>query len=239
VICKGCGEDKALIDAHIIPKAFFMNLRKDSNHLNVIGGNNYGRVKRSFKGEYDQNILCKKCDSVFESYDDYAIKLLINKENEVREVRKNGECVGWEVDFNYSKFYKFLLSVLWRASISKRPFFELINLGVHENIIKNEIFSADVNLNSRYNFLLSVFSSDSILDLEKTILGPYSIKINGVNYCKVYLLGYVAWLKVDSRPTPKELIKFIAKDGECLKIIENSFISSKERASIVSIHSIK
>ena len=60
MICKGCNEDKKkLIDAHIIPYAFFKRLRKDANHLNIIGSENNGRIKKSPKGEYDQKILAQ------------------------------------------------------------------------------------------------------------------------------------------------------------------------------------
>ena len=238
MICKGCNEDKKkLIDAHIIPYAFFKRLRKDANHLNIIGSENNGRIKKSPKGEYDQEILCAECDHELGLYDDYSIKLLIQRENEFKEICKNGKRLGWEVDFDFIKLSKFLLSVLWRASISKRPFFNLIDLGPHENIIKENIFCADSGANPNYQFVLSLFDSDSIADLEKTILGPYQVKIQGVNYCKLYLLGYVAWVKIDSRPTPNELSSFTAKESERLKIVESSFGSSKERSSIVSMHS--
>jgi hypothetical protein len=79
VICKGCGKNKKLIKAHIIPKSFYMNLRGDANHLNIISGNVKERQIRSNIGDYDTNILCKDCDTIMEKYDDYGNKLLLDQ----------------------------------------------------------------------------------------------------------------------------------------------------------------
>jgi hypothetical protein len=39
MLCKGCGEDKILIKAHIIPRSFCMDLRNDENRLDIVSTN--------------------------------------------------------------------------------------------------------------------------------------------------------------------------------------------------------
>ena len=235
--CKGCNESKKLIDAHIIPKSFFMDLKGDANHLAIVDSSRNGRLGRTFKGDYDKNILCKSCDGKFELFDDYAKKLLVGKEKEFVKVYHNFEHIGWEVEYDYYKIRYFLLSVLWRASISERSFYNKINLGPHQDIIKNEIFNLNNSFSNNYQFMISRFTPDRIQNLEKTILCPYTTQIEGVEFCVIMFLGYMAWVKVDIKPEPIELTSFMARNGEPLKIIARSFEDSKQKKIIIDTHS--
>jgi hypothetical protein len=42
---------------------------------------------------------------------------------------------------DYRKFKLFLLSILWRANISNLPIFQKVNIGEHEQIIRDKILS--------------------------------------------------------------------------------------------------
>ena len=78
--CKGCGEDKKLIKAHIIPEAFFMGLRFGNDEVPlIISGKSGEHPKRSPIGEYDKNILCHDCEGVFQKLDDYGARVLLEK----------------------------------------------------------------------------------------------------------------------------------------------------------------
>ena len=235
--CKGCGEDKKLIDAHIIPKSFFMNLRGESNHLDVVASDGPDRKGRTFKGEYDTTILCSDCDGLFQKCDNYAKTLLIDKENKQKELSQDSKIIGWEIeDLNYDLFRRFVLSVFWRASISKRPHFDLVRLGSHESVIKEELFGGKRSPEGRYEFWVSKFLPDKIPDLERTMLNPDSIKIEGINFSRLFFLGYTIWIKIDKRNSPLKFDKLKVSDGEPLRIICRSFGTSKERELIIKMH---
>ncbi|WP_444941078.1 hypothetical protein ACJJI3_00185 [Microbulbifer sp. ZKSA004] len=207
VTCKGCGYDKKLIDAHIIPKFFYMELRADGNHLNVLHAGNE-RIGRSFKGDYDNSILCKDCDGVFEKYDDYAKKILINGFNLFRPIWRGSELLGWELPpYDFSKIKLFFLSVLWRASISTRPFFKGVDLGMLESDLKEIVFNRAVDIHNRYTIMLCKFLPSKSGTLEKTIIAPEKVRVREIVYYKFYMGGYIVWVKIDKRMAVRVLQK--------------------------------
>lgn len=237
MICKACNQDKDLIDAHIVPKSLFMKLRGNSNHLDVLGSDFNGRKGRTFKGEYDKTILCYECDGVFQKCDNYAKILFVDRENEMEEIWKNSDLVGWELEtIDYDLFKQFVLSVLWRASVSRRSYYGLISLGPHEAIIKKDIFGQERFPCTHYQFLVSRYLPDKVPELERTMLNPDSIKIEGVNFCRVFFLGYTIWVKVDKRPLPTALESLKIVDGEPLRAVARSYGSSKERNILLKLH---
>lgn len=64
MICKGCGSDKKLIKAHIIPESFFAGLKTPGNHLLMVS-DTLKYPKRAPLGPYDKEILCHDCEQVF------------------------------------------------------------------------------------------------------------------------------------------------------------------------------
>lgn len=98
-----------------------------------------------YNSEYEGGILCQDCDtSVIGKLEDYADKFLHGKfPNQATpriELINGQECVVRENDptYDYKRFKLFLLSMLWRASISSRPFFQQVRLGqkVQEDLRK-------------------------------------------------------------------------------------------------------
>lgn len=78
--CKLCGENKKLIKAHVIPKAFFNTLLdSDDDFLKVISSKKGIREKISRMGIYDKHILCDTCEQKFGPLDDYGFKVLIQQ----------------------------------------------------------------------------------------------------------------------------------------------------------------
>lgn len=77
-ICKFCGQDKKLCNAHIIPKSFVYAAKPEdkTEKLKVL---NYNLKYPSFSriGITDRNILCSQCDGEFGVYDNFAYNFLI------------------------------------------------------------------------------------------------------------------------------------------------------------------
>jgi hypothetical protein len=99
------------------------------------------RVGKAFPqlGEYDPDILCETCDNLLGKNDEYAIEICRSFEthhvlvgNDIFEMRA--------VDCD--RFSKFVLSVLWRASISSRQSFTPVKLGPYESLVRDILFEA-------------------------------------------------------------------------------------------------
>ena len=110
------------------------------------------RNKPRQSGVYEPDILCSTCDNKkiggLETYASQAlyggIELTIENGaiNSSKYIRVQG--------LDYSKFKLFLLSVLWRASISNLPVFQHVNLGKHEQIIRDKLLKNDPGSSDEY-----------------------------------------------------------------------------------------
>ncbi len=67
---------------------------------------------------------------------------------------------------NYTKFKLFLLSILWRASISSRPFFNEINLGTHEEVIRKMILQGNAGDIDDYPTVMTTYLNDKTMPKE-------------------------------------------------------------------------
>lgn len=75
-ICKFCGQEKKLIDAHIIPKNFYL-MRKKDRYLSINSKTCKYTIQQ--KGGYDSNILCGDCDNhILGEFDKEGYRILFS-----------------------------------------------------------------------------------------------------------------------------------------------------------------
>lgn len=149
-------EKPLLNESHIIPDFMYKGIFDEGHRLNrfapaeFIKGNK--RVSRPPTGEYEGGLLCAKCDNeIIGGYETYARKALYGKAEEYSSDLP--ECANFKTsggitftyckNIHYKEFKLFLLSILWKTSISSRPFFKEVNLGPYEETIRQMILSGD------------------------------------------------------------------------------------------------
>jgi hypothetical protein len=130
--CRGFGcTSTDLIDAHLVPQSFGRLIRSPKGPNTLASERRLTR--RTQLGIFDSNILCRACDNFLNKrYDEPAFEFV-----------KTFEYLPGELDTTRPHFEKpnvdgdmlatFILSVLWRCSISKRFEVSNINLGGFEN----------------------------------------------------------------------------------------------------------
>jgi hypothetical protein len=127
--CKLCLEYKDLCKkSHVIPKFLYKLLTDEKNMIVYLD-----KTKPQFKynSEYEANILCENCDNItIGKFDDYSAKLINGglPDSVAPRLAKIGErdylIKENDPNYNYESFKLFLISLLWRCSISNRPFFQ-------------------------------------------------------------------------------------------------------------------
>ncbi len=136
--CKLCLQEKPLIKkSHIIPDFMYKGLF-DSKHK--IAQKDFVNNRESFPptGIYDRYILCANCDNnVLGGYETYAAKELFKPSMHefIHNIKEIFNHHNRNIDLKISKLHYqsaklFLLSILWRASISKHPFFKFVDLDI-------------------------------------------------------------------------------------------------------------
>jgi hypothetical protein len=101
---------------------------------------------------FEKDILCLHCERVkLSQLDNYGNRVLFGdqKSNDLFKttVLEYPDMKVCEIqNFDYAKFKLFLLSVLWRAHISRHAFFEHINLGKKGNVVMEAILTKNSDL---------------------------------------------------------------------------------------------
>jgi len=136
--CHGLGCTSAnLIRAHIVPRGFAKHVKRNSDHVVDVTSSG-GKRAAAQHGEFDEEILCERCDGKLGLLDNYALTVCRNFQNEHRNLN---DMIFEMPTVSGEQFAKFALAVLWRASISKRSPFKEIDLGSrYEELARDVLF---------------------------------------------------------------------------------------------------
>ncbi len=225
MVCKFCNNERSLIKAHVIPAGFFRRLRSGNQAPTMLTNQPGEFPKKSPVGVYDNTILCRNCEGQFGDWDDYTQKLLQDEPWNGRKLFSDLQLIGYEVPtFDYTKLKLFFISLLWRASASSHPFYGRVSLGPYEQKAKSMIERQDPGSPEEFSVFLTKFDDE----VGRSILDPHRERWSGVNYLRLYLAGYVAYVKVDKRKTPWPHCRFIASEKKPLYVIVKTKKGSKE-----------
>ncbi|MCX4193124.1 hypothetical protein [Methylophaga sp. OBS1] len=232
MICKGCNQDKKLVKAHVIPESFFRDLRADEKTLKLISNVEGVHTKKTPIGVYDKEILCRECEDKFQTLDDYAAKLLIVN-SEIEELKQNGALVGYKIpNVDYGLLKRFIISLLWRASISKHEFYSKVNLGALEEQAKKLIWEESAGEKDEFSFVLAKFDDEGTIS--KAMLDPHQERWYGKRYYRFYIGSFVLYVKADSQITPEQWVKFIPSDDNLYVVSRGKIEQSKEFPVLLS-----
>jgi hypothetical protein len=160
-ICRGLKKDGTkcecdeLIEAHIIPRCFARYIMGEQHNM-MVTLDMAVRARRQL-GEFDKTILCKACDhDLGRLYDEHAFDVLRSFDTRHRSLPDN----VFEIpDVDGDRLAKFVLSVLWRASISGLP--DYLTLGEYEDAARDVLFGRE-SFSSMPNFQVMVHRYSTI-----------------------------------------------------------------------------
>lgn len=171
-VCHLCLEQKPLIKkSHIIPEFMYQELYDENHKMFHFAPKELLKpkpiIKRPSLGIYEGGLLCADCDNkvIGQQYEDYVGKVLYSKtdlppeiawQNKLFKDPKHGLEFCISSNINYKKFKLFVLSILWRASISSNDFFSAVNLGPYEETIRKMIEAGEPGSDDLYP--INVFS---------------------------------------------------------------------------------
>jgi len=170
MICKLCLEDKANLQkkSHIIPEFMYEELFDEHHKMYKFSFKDKRIVARPPTGEYDKNILCFNCDrkKIGDGLEDYAKKLYSgglprSKTLEIKNYKNQYGSVFTQISkLDYTKYKLFLLSILWRASVSKREYFKSVSLGKYEDEVRGMIMDENPMTTEDYACMITTTRND-------------------------------------------------------------------------------
>ena len=235
--CRCCGSVDKLIKSHIIPQAFFRELQHTDEVTLIMSGVEGERTKKSRKGVYDQQILCRTCEAKLSNIDSYGINVLLKNFDQLFLPVKNAEeIIGFEgAAVHKEKLLHFLVSVLWRASVSTQNFYKNVNLGAHEASAKQITFAPKTSSFGVFDAVISKWDDGKILGhAVPPLLDPHKERWCGINAYRFYFGKIVAYIKVDARPFPEPLRRHSLLNAQAVYAISRNFATSSDFKAMIS-----
>jgi hypothetical protein len=151
-------------------------------------------------GLWDNSILCQMCDGKLGKYDAY-LKAFLDKDFSAYQLDNTRPTVyripGTEYDFNTLK--RSLITMLWRASISKLPDFEAVNLGNKYNDLCKKYLKNEIDDIGEIDIIVFKLTTDK---------GTISFKkgrIEGIRSYRVISRGYDFHYKVGQKSVGEDI----------------------------------
>lgn len=204
-ICQLCYKRaKLLRRSHIIPTFMYNGLFDETNRAYHANLKDADRSKHIQTGYYDKYILCEKCDNVlFGKLERYAALLLYGESKKVSHTIKT-EPLSKEsfmltvTDTDEKNFKLFVLSILWRAHISRNPFFEKINIGGLEPLLRSILLNGDPGLTALFRISI-IGIKESNDEVSKFIIDP-DMRMNGKLFFAHFIINQLIYcIELDLR----------------------------------------
>lgn len=225
-VCRFCGTESPLIKAHLVPSSLYKKGSDNAEALVVVNSETPGRVSRSWTGIYDQNLVCRRCEDIWDAWDAYAAVFLRDIDSLAVQLHLEGELVALRVDdYDFDKLKLFFLSVAWRCGASQREEFSLVKLGPYEAKLKEAIENKDSDHPAGFDISILRFDDTS---LGAAFLNPHCERWEGINHLRMYMFGYTVLVKTDRRPMPIEFRRFRMEKGKPLYISVRKFNGGPE-----------
>lgn len=232
-LCRLCGAERTLVNAHAIPEAFFREVRVGPASPILVSAEEGQFPRKSPIGVYDNGILCEVCEPKFGSIDDYGINVLLKDFRKYFRPVVDGErLAGFEsTTVDPERLLQFLVAVLWRASVSTHDFYENVDLGPYHTHARSAIASRDAEVSSVFDAVLSRWKDPDRTLPPTVILDPRRERwgsVNAVNGYRLYLGESVAYIKVDAQPFPPELRARSLRSAPPVLVVARSMAHSRD-----------
>ena len=126
--CSLCNCQNKLQESHIIPRSYFKSLKGKSGQLFIVSSDESIEPILS-NADPKEELLCWGCEQFLnENYESYGTRLF----KDHKKVKKTKDVVIFS-HFRFKEFYLYLISILWRASVSNLPQYKHVDLGQQLN----------------------------------------------------------------------------------------------------------
>lgn len=203
-VCALTRETGRFVDAHIIPRAFFKTASPDP--FKEVGPDGE-RPKRIRTGWYDPHLLTRAGEDILQPFDDAAAKAFIQRgftystrrmEHDINSLKPGfvANHEYWIEDVDVRQLRLFVLSLLWRAAVSRNNAFDKVTVSPsHLEDLRRRLLAGDPGPHTDYPAYLGVFCSGD----ERTKMSPFRPK--GSRFYRFFLDGVLCYVSPIRRMT--------------------------------------
>ena len=188
--CHLCGEEKPLVNSHVIPEFLYAPLYEPNDHRLLVIPARPGKRIQILQEGLKEKLLCQDCERCLSKWEGYARTLLEGGSTRA-SMRTESEDHMEISNIRYDQLKLFQLSVLWRASISTLPMFSAVELGEHSHRLHNMLLRPFPGDSYEYGCIMMTMKAGS--GLVDMIRSPDRITIDSVD-CIRFLMGGFVWV---------------------------------------------
>lgn len=154
--CRLCDASQELQNSHIIPRSYFKGLKDNSGQLFTVSSDESAEITLA-NSDPNEKLFCRDCEQfIGVNYERYGTRLF----KDHRKASKTKLAVEFH-NFRFKEFYLFLISILWRASLSNLPRYDHISLGksindLFKHCLRNNTIKIQTSLRLDHFFKISV-----------------------------------------------------------------------------------
>ena len=200
--CRLCGCTNKLCESHIVPEFLYKPLYDDKHKMLGINGLGNRGAKPLQKGirEY---LFCNTCECFF---NDEIEKPFLSEWEKIIETNVPKTYKPWDaisIKTDYKTIKLFTLSVLFRCSVSKLSTFSGVNLGHHQDNIKEMLLNCEPGDENKYPLIANLVINKGYKPEVRYISIPVEYREDCHRvYGQIYG-GFMWWHKVSSHDFKK------------------------------------
>ncbi len=202
-VCKLCLKDIKLCKSHIYPEYMYKHCYDEGHTYIEFDAEKDSYNKKRRKGLYEK-LLCRDCEDIIMEYENYAKSVLYD---EAKPHIYSGNKGFIKKEYDYKLFKLFVLSLLWRASVSNRKSFNLAKLGPYEEILRLILLNKqDTDVSYFPSVIFQTYIDTNPADGVFMEIHPYKSKADGKTVYQLVADGlffYVGVGKVSIKTFPK------------------------------------
>jgi hypothetical protein len=188
--CRLCLLDAPLRRSHVFPEFLFGSLYGDDHRYLTVPLSKHESVRHEQKGIREE-LLCGTCEQRIGRYERYASQILFHRPSSYES--RSGQIL-YVADVDYEQFKLFMLSLLWRSSVSSARGFRNVRLGPHEEILRSHLLRGDPGAPNFYPCMVQSLSAHRE-EFKAMIVPPDPVKLAGVRAYRAAFAGFVwTWL---------------------------------------------
>jgi hypothetical protein len=197
--CALCGQSKKLCRSHIIPDFLYGPVRNAERKMSTITGR--GRHKRGIiQDGLVEDLLCEHCEHLLNTQ--YEQPFHIFWFGKGKQLPENIGADGVTISYiDYARFKLFHLSVLFRCSLSRLPEFAQVQLGPHEQRMRDMLLQGNPGHRGEYPIQGYVLVRGGVPEW-RMIAAPLKYRFDGHKVYEMVYGGCIWHCVVSSHSTP-------------------------------------
>lgn len=205
--CALCRLEVPLVKSHIVPE-FLYKPHYDEKHRALLFDRRdapYTMVQKGIR----ERLLCQGCEARLQVFEDHFARYWF-KRRPLPVTVVAPEIVLSGID--YAQFKLFLLSIVWRASVSGSS--PEMGLGPHEERMRSMLINAEPGPGGLYPIFAGVIVDEEGRPWDGAILAPLKIRVKAHWACRM-VFGSVAWTVLTSSHQTLPLEQhFLSESGD-------------------------